>query len=254
MFSGLVLSSRTAVQIRLDSLSGGRDNWETAVWGSEVLSVSVRIFNSAPPRSLTELFAEFSFAATIRGPLASVGARACRSVVTFKLSIVRRGTCYETFVRRSWRNLLAGLSLLAVVPMVTISTLHAQNTSSVHGVISDAQGAVVPGAVVALSSATTGASRQVVTDNTGAYQILQDNAGRVHIDCHQAGLRESNDRSTWCCRSTLPRPSMCSWKWGARVKRSTSRLKLRWSAPPTPRSAMLSRSTRSGSCRSTRAT
>ncbi len=94
----------------------------------------------------------------------------------------------RTFVRRSWRNLLRGLSLLAAVSMVTISTLHAQNTSSLHGVISDAQGGVVPGAVVALNSASTGASRQVVTDNTGTYQFLQEIPGEFTLTVTKPGF------------------------------------------------------------------
>jgi hypothetical protein len=92
----------------------------------------------------------------------------------------------RSLVRCSWRNLLAGLSLLAAVSM-----LHAQSTSSVHGVVSDAQGGVVPGAVVALSSATTGASRQVVTDNTGAYQFLQEMPGEFTLTVTKPGFSQA---------------------------------------------------------------
>jgi hypothetical protein len=90
------------------------------------------------------------------------------------------------FVRRSWRFFWAGLSLLAAV-----SVVNAQNTSSLHGVISDAQGAVVPGAVVALSSAATGASRQVVTDNTGTYEILQAMPGEYTLTVTKPGFAQS---------------------------------------------------------------
>jgi hypothetical protein len=96
-----------------------------------------------------------------------------------------------TRIGRSWRNLLTGLSLLAAVSMVTISTLRAQNTSSLHGVISDAQGGVVPGAVVALSSATTGASRQVVTDSTGTYEILQAMPGEYILTVTKPGFSKA---------------------------------------------------------------
>ncbi|HTC87354.1 MAG TPA: carboxypeptidase-like regulatory domain-containing protein [Bryobacteraceae bacterium] len=78
------------------------------------------------------------------------------------------------------------MSLLAA-----ISLLYAQSTSSLHGVISDAQGAVVPGAVVALSSATTGLSRQVVTDNTGAYQILQVMPGEYALTVTKPGFAQA---------------------------------------------------------------
>jgi hypothetical protein len=90
------------------------------------------------------------------------------------------------FARRSWRHLLAGLSLLAAVP-----TLHAQSSSSLHGVVSDAQGGVVPGAVVALSSAATGASRQAVTDNTGNYQFLQEMPGEFTLTVTKPGFSQA---------------------------------------------------------------
>jgi Carboxypeptidase regulatory-like domain len=92
----------------------------------------------------------------------------------------------RTFVRSSWRNLLAGLSLLAATSMV-----HAQSSSSLHGVISDPQGAVIPAAVVALSSATTGASRQEVSDNTGAYQFLQVMPGEYTLTVTKPGFAKA---------------------------------------------------------------
>jgi hypothetical protein len=92
----------------------------------------------------------------------------------------------RSLVRRSWRSVLAGLSLLAAVSM-----LHAQSTSSLHGVVSDAQGGVVPGAAVALSSATTGATRQVVTDNTGAYQFLQEMPGEFMLTVTKPGFAQA---------------------------------------------------------------
>jgi hypothetical protein len=89
----------------------------------------------------------------------------------------------RTFVRSSWRSRWAVLGLLAAIP-----TLYAQSTSSLHGVISDAQGAVVPGAVVALNSASTGLSRQVVTDNSGEYQILQAMPGEYTLTVTKPGF------------------------------------------------------------------
>ena len=94
----------------------------------------------------------------------------------------------RTFVRSSWRNLLAGLSLLAAISLVTVWTLEAQSTSSLHGVISDAQGAIIPGAIVGLSSVTTGTSRQEVTDNTGAYQFLQMMPGEYTLTVTKPGF------------------------------------------------------------------
>src|ERR1700678_3025205 len=89
-------------------------------------------------------------------------------------------------VRSYWRSLFAGLSLLAAVTLV-----HAQNTSSLHGVISDPQGAVIPGAVVALSSTSTGLSRQVVTDSGGSYEILQVTPGEYTLAVTKPGFSKA---------------------------------------------------------------
>src|SRR5208337_2747589 len=96
-----------------------------------------------------------------------------------------------TFVRRSWRNFLAGSSLLAALLLASISMLQAQSTSSLRGVISDAQGAVVPTAVVQLTSVATGASRQVVTDNTGDFQFLQEMPGEYTLTVTKPGFAQA---------------------------------------------------------------
>ncbi len=92
----------------------------------------------------------------------------------------------RTFARSSCRGFLAGLSLLAAISM-----LQGQSTSSLHGIVSDPQNAVIPEAVVALSSAATGASRQVVTDSTGAYQFLQMMPGDYTLTVTKPGFAKS---------------------------------------------------------------
>jgi hypothetical protein len=82
-----------------------------------------------------------------------------------------------------WRGVLTAFSLLAAA-----GSVQAQSSSSLHGVISDPQGAVIPGALVALSSATTGASRQAVTDNTGVYQFLQMMPGEYTLTATKPGF------------------------------------------------------------------
>ena len=90
-------------------------------------------------------------------------------------------------LRISWRGILTALSL----SVAAVSMLQAQSSSSLHGVISDPQGAVIPGAVVALSSATTGASRQAVTDNTGVYQFLQIMPGEYTLTVTKPGFAKA---------------------------------------------------------------
>ncbi|HTW65405.1 MAG TPA: carboxypeptidase regulatory-like domain-containing protein [Bryobacteraceae bacterium] len=89
-------------------------------------------------------------------------------------------------LRHSWRFLFVPMSLLAAVMVV-----QAQSASSLHGVVSDAQGAVIPAAVVELTSVTTGASRQVVTDNTGAYQFLQEMPGEYTLTVTKPGFSKA---------------------------------------------------------------
>lgn len=84
------------------------------------------------------------------------------------------------------RSVLTALSLLASLAMV-----HGQSSSSLHGVVSDPQGAVIPGAVVSLSSVSTAAPRQVVTDNTGVYQFLQVMPGEYTLSVAKPGFATS---------------------------------------------------------------
>jgi hypothetical protein len=92
----------------------------------------------------------------------------------------------RTFVRSSWRSLLSGVGLLAAA-----SLIQAQSSSSLHGVITDAQNAVIPGAVVALVSAGTGTSRQVISDNSGDYQFLQMMPGEYTLTVSKPGFSTS---------------------------------------------------------------
>ena len=56
-----------------------------------------------------------------------------------------------------------------------------------HGTITDPTGAVIPAAVVTFNNAATG-SRQVLTDNSGAYQFLQLPPGEDTIAASKCGF------------------------------------------------------------------
>jgi hypothetical protein len=92
----------------------------------------------------------------------------------------------RNIAHRSNRIRLPWLSLLAAGLL-----LQAQSTSSLHGTITDPQGAVIPTAVVVLSSATTGVSRQVTTDNGGAYQFVQMMPGEYTLAVSKPGFSKS---------------------------------------------------------------
>ncbi len=69
---------------------------------------------------------------------------------------------------RSFLKVLAYLSALLILG----SSLHAEVTGSISGIIVDPSGAAVPNATVNLKHPATGLSRQVHTDATGGYEFL----------------------------------------------------------------------------------
>ena len=68
------------------------------------------------------------------------------------------------------RNLLAKF-ILSVMILPCGALLMAQDSSSMTGVVTDATGAVIPGAVVTLSNPSTGAIFTQTTDNLGSYRF-----------------------------------------------------------------------------------
>jgi hypothetical protein len=58
-------------------------------------------------------------------------------------------------------------------PLLLSSFLTAQSTTLLHGVVSDAKGAVIPGATVKIDDPRTGFTRSIVTGNDGVYQFVQ---------------------------------------------------------------------------------
>src|SRR5208282_5300266 len=66
--------------------------------------------------------------------------------------------------------------------------LAAQN-SSLQGLITDAQGGAVPGAVVTATNTDTSAVRKALTDSTGAYSILQVTPGPYKVIVEKPGFR-----------------------------------------------------------------
>jgi hypothetical protein len=61
-------------------------------------------------------------------------------------------------------------------------------TTSLRGTVSDAKGAVLPGAAVMISDAQTGFSRNTVTDDQGAYQFLQIPPSAYVLEVKAAGF------------------------------------------------------------------
>ena len=79
-------------------------------------------------------------------------------------------------------NRLAMFLLASTLPL-------AAQTSSLQGVVTDAQGAVIPAAIVTVTNTDTSASRKEVTDDAGAYRILQVPPGSYKIEAQKPGFK-----------------------------------------------------------------
>lgn len=82
-------------------------------------------------------------------------------------------------------KLLAGL----FAAIVTASSIYAQSTTSLRGLVSDSTGAVIPGAVVTITNSKIGFTRQTTADPTGQYQFPQIGPGVYDVKVEQQGFR-----------------------------------------------------------------
>ena len=83
----------------------------------------------------------------------------------------------------------AVFSLLVLA--ATVMSASAQGVGAIAGTVTDASGAVLPGATVTLTSAqgTVGGNREVATDDRGAYQFLRLVPGTYSVKASLQGFR-----------------------------------------------------------------
>jgi hypothetical protein len=79
-------------------------------------------------------------------------------------------------------------SILLAIFVAT--TALAQNSATIYGTISDAAGAVVPGAAVTVTHVDTGTTRHTATDATGSYVVVQLTVGRFTLRAQSPGFKE----------------------------------------------------------------
>jgi hypothetical protein len=92
-------------------------------------------------------------------------------------------------MRRVTRTLCV-LGVLAVIGGATAATASAQTgTTSVYGEVTDAQGQIVPGAVVTVTNTRTGTSQSAVTDGRGAYRFGALQPGTYRITTELSGFK-----------------------------------------------------------------
>src|SRR6266567_8089589 len=82
------------------------------------------------------------------------------------------------------------ISAIAVATMCGWQAL-AQTSAGVRGVVTDASGALVPGAEIAVTNLDTGAKRQTLTNETGGYEVPLLQPGRYTIAGHKPGFKQA---------------------------------------------------------------
>jgi len=79
--------------------------------------------------------------------------------------------------------------LLMFALLIGSNLMWAQVTGSISGVVQDTSGAAVPNAAVTVRSLETGATRTIMTDETGSYRALSLPVGRYEIRAEKEGFK-----------------------------------------------------------------
>lgn len=87
------------------------------------------------------------------------------------------------------KQLLWQLALVAVTLTLGVSHVEAQISGVFKGIVTDAQGAAVPGVAVTVTSAELQGSREAVTDMTGGYVILGLPPGTYELKAQLTGFQ-----------------------------------------------------------------
>lgn len=94
-------------------------------------------------------------------------------------------------MRQIWlRPFLVGMTVLALCVLVPCEFVHGQTTvrGGFHGTITDATGAMVPGASIVIKNLGTGVTRPVTSDSAGIYTITQVPPAHYSITITKTGF------------------------------------------------------------------
>src|SRR5690349_23364640 len=78
--------------------------------------------------------------------------------------------------------------LICLVVLTCFVLANAQSNTSLRGVVTDATGAVIPGAIVSLSNVGTGFKRQALSGEDGVYHFLQAPPGTYQVTVEKGGF------------------------------------------------------------------
>src|SRR5437867_896716 len=76
-----------------------------------------------------------------------------------------------------------------IAVLVTVATGYAQDTGSLHGTVTDPNGAVIGKANAQITEASTGAARSAETDNNGSFSFTQVKPGNYSVVVTHDGFR-----------------------------------------------------------------
>src|SRR6266513_2869059 len=80
--------------------------------------------------------------------------------------------------------------LLGFLAILLVSTsAWAQATAQINGNVADSSGAILPGVTIVAVQTDTGFKREVVTDETGSYALLNLPIGPYRLEASLAGFR-----------------------------------------------------------------
>jgi hypothetical protein len=85
--------------------------------------------------------------------------------------------------------------MLCLVLSGTLASAQTVTTGSISGVVTDAQGGVLPGAAVIALHTSTGTSYEGVTDGQGRYNILNVRVGAYDVSVNMSGFRPEKQQA-----------------------------------------------------------
>ncbi len=88
---------------------------------------------------------------------------------------------------RSYRSVL-GFALAAVLLAAPAAIAQTAGTANIEGVVTDATGAVLPGAAVTVRNMDTNATRELVTDDSGRFRAVALQPGRYEVSATLSGF------------------------------------------------------------------